>query len=173
MCSRKPSISTISTASASRGKPTGAPRFDGFDCRSVHHFQRRGNDPGGGDFNDGLGGVIHPIEDRQKRAHRLASAHESDDDFGDDAHGSFRADEHAAEIVAGRVRNFAAEPDNLTVVQYHFDAKHVIGRDAVGERMRPAGIVGDVAADRACGLAARIGRVKKAVFGDCFGDIER
>ena len=44
----------------------------------------------------------------------------------------------------------------------------MIGRHAVGESVRAAGIVGDVATDRAGGLAARVGRVEKAIFGDSF-----
>src|SRR5437870_1961498 len=44
----------------------------------------------------------------------------------------------------------------------------MIGRHAVRESVRAAGIVGDVATDRAGGLAARVGRVEKAIFGDSF-----
>ncbi len=59
-----------------------------------------------------------------------------------------------------------------TIVQHDFDTENVIGGDAVGEGMRPAGIVGDIAADGASGLAARIGRVEKTVFGDRFGYVD-
>ena len=48
----------------------------------------------------------------------------------------------------------------------------MISGDAVGQGVRPAGIIGDIAADGAGGLAAGIRRVEEAVFGDGFGDIE-
>jgi hypothetical protein len=44
----------------------------------------------------------------------------------------------------------------------------VIGRDTISEGVRPAGIVGDVAANGTGRLAARIRRVEKAIFGDSF-----
>ena len=110
--SRKPSTSTMQHRLGIARKTDRRAAFDRFDSRSIHDFQRRGNDSGGSDIDDGLGGVVHLVKDRQQRAHRLARAHEPDDDFGDDAHGSFGADEHAAEIVAGGVRHFAAEPNN-------------------------------------------------------------
>jgi hypothetical protein len=70
------------------------------------------------------------------------------------------------------VRNLAAEPNDLTIVQHDLDTENVIGRDTVGERVRPSGIIRDIAADRASGLAARIGRIKEAVFGDRPGKID-
>ncbi len=117
-------------------------------------------------------GVVHLIEDRQKSAHRLARTHEPDDDFSDNAKGSFGADENTAEIVTGHVRNFAAQPDYRALIEHHFEPKHVIGGHAVGERMRPAGIIGHVTADGAGRLAAGIGRVEETVFGDRFGDVD-
>src|SRR5512139_606583 len=48
----------------------------------------------------------------------------------------------------------------------------MVGRDAIGERVRPTGIVRDVAADGASRLAARIGGVEEAVSSDGFGDVQ-
>ena len=142
--------------------------LDRFDGGMIHDFQCGRNDSCRGDIDDGFGGAVHVVENREQRAHGFARLHQLDGDFRDDAHGAFGADENAAEIVARRVRHFAAKPDDCTVVEHDFDAEHMVGRDAVGERVRPAGIVRDVAADGASGLAAWVGRVEKAVFGDGF-----
>ena len=48
----------------------------------------------------------------------------------------------------------------------------MIGGNAIGQCVRSAGIIRHVAADGTGGLAARIGSVEIAVFGDGFGDIE-
>ena len=47
-----------------------------------------------------------------------------------------------------------------------FDAEDVVDGDAVLERVRPAGVGGDVAADRAGPLARRIGGVVVAGAGE-------
>ena len=76
-----------------------------------------------------------------------------------DAERPFAADEEPGQIVAGRVVGRSAEFDDRTVGQHDLDAQHVVDRHAVFERVRPAGVRGDVAADRAGPLARRIGSV--------------
>ena len=49
---------------------------------------------------------------------------------------------------------------------------YMIGGDAVGQRVRAAGIVATLPPIGAGGLAAWIGGVEEAVLGDRFGDIE-
>ncbi len=44
--------------------------LDAVDGHSVEKLQRTGNDPGGDDGRDGLGGILHAIEDRQQRLGR-------------------------------------------------------------------------------------------------------
>src|SRR5436189_37074 len=76
---------------------------------------------------------------------------------------SFATNHYAAQIetldVFAAVR-LRAEPDELAIGQNHFEAEDVIGGDPVFERVRPARIGGDVAADGAGGLAGRV-RCKK------------
>ncbi len=143
-----------------------------LDGRPIHDFQRRRNDSRGSDIDDGLGRAIHLIKDREQGTHRFARAHEAHDDFGDDAHGSFGTDEDAAEIIAGRVRSFAAEPNDRAVVEHDFETEHMIGRHAVRKGVRPAGIVGHVAADGTGGLAAGIRGIEIPVFRHSFGHVE-
>src|SRR5262249_1039423 len=51
-------------------------------------------------------------------------------------------------------------------------SQHVIGGDAVGQRMRTAGVLRDIAADGAGALARRIRRVEVALRLDCQRDIQ-
>ena len=105
------------------------------------------------------------VEDRQQRADGLAGLHESHRDFGDDSHGSFRAHKDTAKVVAWCVWNLATEPDDLSVVQNHFDTENMISGYAVGKGVRAAGIVGNIAADGTGDLAAGVRCVKEAILG--------
>ncbi len=67
-----------------------------------------------------------------------------------------------SKIVALRIEIVAAEFDDLAIHQHHLDFQDVVGRDAVFEAMRAAGVHGDVAADGAGELARRIGRIEEA-----------
>ena len=60
----------------------------------------------------------------------------------------------------------------LAVGQHRFDAEHVMHGEAVLQAVRAAGVLGDVAADRADLLARRIGRVVVAERRDLPGDLE-
>ena len=53
--------------------------------------------------------------------------------------------------------------DDAAVGQDDLDAEDVVDGDAVLERVRPAGVGGDVAADGAGALAGRVGGVVVAV----------
>src|SRR5947207_3293356 len=60
----------------------------------------------------------------------------------------------------------AAEPHDHAVRHHDFEAEDVVRGDAVLQRVRPAGVVRDVAADRARLLARGIGRVVVALRAD-------
>src|ERR1051326_1493449 len=53
----------------------------------------------------------------------------------------------------------SAEAVHAAVFEYDFHAEDVVDGDAVLERMKPAGVSRDVAADTAGALRGRIGRV--------------
>ena len=59
----------------------------------------------------------------------------------------------------GRVGERAAQVHELAVGQHRLDAEHVMHGEAVLQAVRAAGVLGDVAADRADLLARRIRRV--------------
>ena len=90
---------------------------------------------------------------------RFGQARKFHRDFRHEAERAFGADEKPGEIVAGRIERGAAQMRTSSPARQHdFERQHMIRRHAVSERVRPAGIFGDVAADRARLLARRIGR---------------
>ena len=98
----------------------------------------------------------------EQRAIGLGLAHELERRARHDSGGAFGADHRAHQVVAAALLGRAAELDDLAVGQHQLDAQHVIGGDAVFERMRAAGVFRDIAADRAGDLRRRIGRVEIA-----------
>ena len=71
-----------------------------------------------------------------------------------------------------RIERLAAELDDLAVGEDERQAGDVVCREAVLEAVRAAGVLGDVAADRADLLARRVGRVEEAVGRDGPRDVE-
>ena len=53
------------------GKTHWCAALDGFDGETIHHLQCRRNDSGCRDIHYGLGCGLHPIKNRQQRAHGL------------------------------------------------------------------------------------------------------
>ena len=92
--------------------------------------------------------------------------------LGDDRQRAFGADEHAEQIEPGRVERGAAEVHELAVGQHRLDAEHVVDGEAVLQAVRAAGVLGDVAANRADDLARRVGRVVAAERRDPPRDLE-
>ena len=86
----------------------------------------------------------------------------------------FAADDDADQIVAERVglAARATDLDDLAVGEHERHAEDVVDREAVFEAVRAAGVLGDVAADRAHALRAGIGRVVIAVGRDRARDVE-
>ena len=81
-------------------------------------------------------------------------------DLRADAERALRADERAEQVVAGMVELLAAERHDRAVGEHDLEAGDVVRREAVLEAVRAAGVLGDVAADRADDLRRRIGRVE-------------
>ena len=89
----------------------------------------------------------------EQGAHRLGQPHQPDGDLGGDAERALGADERAEQVVAGRVGRLAAEPHDVAVGRDDLDPGHVVGGEAVLQAVRAAGVLRDVAADRADLLA--------------------
>jgi aerobic-type carbon monoxide dehydrogenase small subunit (CoxS/CutS family) len=84
---------------------------------------------------------------------------------------AFRSDEQAEQIGPG-VSTARRRVHELAVGQHRLDAEHVVDGETVLEAVRAAGVLGDVAADRADLLARRIGRVVVPERRDLARDLE-
>ena len=138
-------------------------RLGGLDRQRVHHLDRRGHDPGADDGRHRAAGLVGRREGREQGAHGLRRAGQPDRHLGGDAEGALRPDEGAEQVVARRVRRPAAEPHHVALRRDQLEPGDVVGGEAVLQAVRAAGVLRDVAADRADLLARRVGRVVVAV----------
>ena len=88
----------------------------------------------------------------------------------DDAKHAFRARHHGEQIVPGHIERLAAEVQRFALEHLYRDAKHVVDGQPVLEAVHAARVFGDVAANAACNLRRRIGRVVEAVLAYGFTD---
>ena len=149
-----------------------AESFDGAQRPAVEHFQRRRRDARGGDRGDRARRIVNRFENAQQRCSQFRLAQQLHRDGSRDADGAFRADEESRQVVAAGLGRLAAKLHDVAVRQHDFHAGHVIHRDAVHQRVRSAGILGNIAADSAGLLAGRIGREVQAKMRDMFGELK-
>ncbi len=132
--------------------------FDGAERPAVEHFAGGGSDAARGDVHDGFGGVV----DVSKIASSVFTASGKRVSFTvisvTSASVPSEPTNRPRQVVAGRIERGAADTDEFAGRQNDFEREHVIGGDAVSERVRAAGIFRDVAADGAGFLAGRVGR---------------
>ena len=102
----------------------------------------------------------------------MRRANEAERDAGRDPERPLRADDHAEEIRAVGVERLVPELEDLAVRQDEREPGHVVCREPVLQAVRAAGVLRDVAADRADLLARRVGRVVVAVRCDGACDVE-
>ena len=138
----------------------------------IHHLQRSRHHAGGDDRADGLRAIVDAGEVHQHRADHRWVLRQPHAHLGGDAAHALAADERAAQVVAVRLGFVATQLRDLAVGQHDFEPEHVRGRHSVGQAMRPTGVVGDVAADRAALLAAGIGSEVQPVRRQLPGEIE-
>ena len=141
-------------------------RFHGANRRLIDHLERGRNDARRDDRRHGARRRVERHEVGEQRANRFRISRQSNGDVERDAKAALGADERADEIVAILLAVRAAERDDLAVGKQHGERDDVIRRHAVLEAVRTARVLGDVAADRARGLARRIRRVVQSVRGD-------
>ncbi len=84
---------------------------------------------------------------------------DADGHLGHHAQKALGSDHYAEQIVSLGIEVLAAEPDDLAVDGDEFDPEHVIGGETIFEAMHAAGVLGNIAADRAGDLARGIRRV--------------
>ena len=138
----------------------------------VHHLHAAGDDARGDDGGDAFGGTRLGREAEQHGARRRGLAQQPHRHLGDDAEQPFGAGHQAHQVVAFGIEMLAAQPHDLAGHQHHLDAEKVVGGEAVFQAVHAAGILRDIAADRAGDLRAGIGRVVEALVLDGLGDAE-
>ena len=145
------------------GREPGAKgRLDGAEDEAIHHLERRGDDAGGDDAGVRLARGGDRSEDGEQRPVRLRRADETQRRARDDPERAFRADDDPEEVVTRPVLDGAPDLHDLPGRQHELDGENVVRRHAVLEGMRSARVLGDVASDRARGLARGIGREDQA-----------
>ena len=84
-------------------------------------------------------------------------------DLGDYTEHALRSGHERQQVEARAVERFAADLEHLALDGGDTQAQDVVNRQPILEAMHAAGVLGNVAADAACDLAGRIGRVVQAV----------
>ena len=146
--------------------------FRGVDRGLVHHLHAAGNDSGADDPRHAFAGRLDLGKADHQSARRLRLLQDSYRDFGDDTEQSFRPCDDSHQVIAGALRGLAADTQDLARHQHDLASEHVVGGHAVFEAMHAAGILRDIASDRAGNLGRRIGRIIKAGMRDRLADGE-
>ena len=148
-------------------------RLGRLDREAVHHLDGRRHDAVRDDSDDTAppaSSIVSNAASSVSTASGLRSMRSVA--FVTTAERSLRSDEHAEQVEPRRIERRAADGDQLAVRQHRLDAEHVVHGEAVLQAVRAAGVLGDVAADRADLLARRIRRVVVAERRDLSRDLE-
>ena len=129
----------------------------GLDRQLVHHLDRARDDAGVDDRRHRVAGGAGVVEERHQRPDGLGRGDHPQRDPGGHAERALGADERAEQVIAGGV---AVERHLRAVGEHDLERGHVVGREAVLEAVRPARVLGDVAADRADDLARGVGGIE-------------
>ena len=121
----------------------------GDDGRVVHHLHAARNDARGDDVGDAIRARLDAREREQQAAGRLGFGQQTDRDLGDHAQQALGTRHQTHEVVALGIEVLAAEPDQRAVHQHDLKTEDVVGGQAVLEAMDPAGVLADIAPDRA------------------------
>jgi hypothetical protein len=122
------------------------------------------------DARNAVAGVLRGREPDQHRARGFRLAQDAHGDFGDDPEQALRPGDDAEQVVASGVKVLAADADDLAGHQNQLAAEHVVGGQPVLQAVHAAGILRDVAPDRAGNLRGGIGRIVEAGVLDRLGD---
>ena len=147
-------------------------RLDDLDRVPVEHFERHGTHAPSDHLGDGLAGAVEVPEHGEQCDDRLAPPQQPHPHARDDAEGPLRPDDQPGEIDPGTIGPGGADADQRSARQRDLQAEDVVGRDPVRDRVGAAGVVGDVSADTARGLARGIGRVEVAGLADGARDLD-
>jgi hypothetical protein len=131
-----------------------------------------GTIPAADDSRDRRTCRAHVGERGERHLRRLRFRRELDRDFGRDRQQALRPMNERKQIVTGAIERVAAQLDDLAGDEHAADAPDVVHRQPVLETVDAARVLADVAADRACDLRRRVGRIVEPVGGGRSGDRE-
>ncbi len=146
--------------------------LDRLQAQLIHHLDRRRHHAGSDDAAHGRGAVLDGVEVHQQRPHRGRVLGELDAHGGRDPEHPLAPDERAAKVEPARLGILAAQHGERAVGKHDLDGEHVRGGDTLGQAVRTARVVGDVASDRARLLAARIGGEVQPEVLELAGEVE-
>ena len=107
-------------------------------------------------IGDSLSGVFQRVVDGDHGACIFRLGHQAHRDLGDDAEHALGADDDASQVVTRSIWGDAAGVDDLSIGQHHLKPQDVVAGQPIEQAVRPAGVLGDVAADRGHRLAGWI-----------------
>ena len=131
--------------------------------RLVHHLQTGGNDAGGDDRGHGVAGLADVVERREDHAGGLRLGYELHRHLGRDGEHPLGAGHEREEIVAGRIERLGAELHRRALDREAAYPENVVHGEPVLQAVHAAGVLGDVAADRARDLRRGIRCVEQPV----------
>ena len=138
----------------------------------VHHLESARNNAARDDRADAARAGLHGRKSEQQAARGNRLLQQPHSDLGDDAEQPFRARHQPQEIIELAVQMLAAEAQHLAAHQHDLEAEYVVGGQPIFEAMHAAGVLADIAADRAGDLRGGIGRIIEARIFDGFRDGE-
>ena len=144
--------------------------FGGADGRCVHHLQPRRDDASGDDGRNAITGIGDGGKTEQQRALGGGLGQDAHRGFGDNPQKPFGTADQPEQIITDLFLPRAAQPQHRAIHQHQFHPQQIGAGGAIFQAMHPAGIFRDITADRTGNLARRIGRVVKALVGNCLGD---
>jgi hypothetical protein len=169
-------LGTVELDHKGRGDPDRVSGVHGLlgrlDREGVHHLDRGGDDAGGDDVADDVARGPDGGKVREEGADRLRGTKQPHCDLRGDPERAFGADEHPAQVGSRLLAGVSAERDHRAVGQHHLGRQHVVRGEPVLEAVRAAGVLRDVAADRAHLLAAGVGREVQPVRRGRCGDVQ-
>ena len=139
--------------------------FNGADGGVVHHLQRGGDNAGGHNAGHRPSRSIHGGEVGEHSVHGVGERHQAHRDFRGHTEAAFAAHKQPEQVVPVRFTEGVAQLRDGAIGEDHLTRHDVIERHAIFETVRPAGILGHIAADGAHTLAGRVGRVLQAEGG--------
>ena len=119
-----------------------------------------------------LGAITDRVELHEHGHHAGVILHQPHAHLGGHAEHALAADKGAPQVEPKRLGFLTAENSQRSIGQHHLEPHDVGARHPIGQAVRTAGVVGDVATDRAGLLATRIGGEMHPKVSDLLRQIE-